>query len=73
MDPQDKKDSVYLVLCDKNLPSELIHKIKGYLTQDDWKKKNTDYFDDSNDVNILKIVRTRMRNRSFTWPYYSLY
>ena len=69
---ENKKDSVYLALTDSNLPIELIMVIKSYLTREDWSMKNIDYFSDPYDHKFLKQFKNRMRNRSFTWPYYNL-
>lgn len=75
MDPskKEKKDSIYWVLRDTVLPTELIKEVKNFLPQEDWTRKNKDYFDDPYDHTFLKQFKNRMRNRSFSWPYYRLY
>ena len=70
---KEKKDSIYWVLRDTVLPTELIKLVKDYLPREDWTRKNKNYFDDPYDHTFLKQFKNRMRNRSFTWPYYCLY
>jgi hypothetical protein len=67
-----KKDSIYKVLRDTGLPIELIHKIKNYLSYEDWRRKNNNYLNDFYDHSFLKQLKNRTRNRLFTWPYYYL-
>lgn len=71
MTGQTCDDTIYLVMKDLELPGEIIHTIKQYVGFDDWKAKNKNYFEyDLYDINILKHLRVRHRNRSFSWPYY---
>ena len=67
-----KKDSVYHALRETGLPPELIHNIKTFIPQEDWTRKNKNYFDDPYDHTFLKQFKNRQRNRSFTWPFYHL-
>ena len=45
MGSKDKDDTIYLVMKDLELPSEIIHTIKQYVGLDDWKMKNKDYYE----------------------------
>lgn len=70
---KNKKDSIYRVLYETSLPIELIKKVKDYLPQEDWTRKNYDYFDDPYDHTFLKQFKNRTRNHIFTWSYYYLF
>lgn len=73
-DKDNKENSMYWALREcTDLPLEMIHRIKGFVPKEDWNRKNVDYFDDPYDHTFLKQFKTRMRDRSFTWPFYKLY
>ena len=72
MGSKEKEDTIYLVMKDLDLPSEIIHTIKQYVGLEDWKIRNKDYYEyEMYDINIVKYLRVRNRRRSFSWPYYN--
>lgn len=66
-------DTVYKALCEETpLSNDIIKYMRTFLTHEDWKIKNSDYFTDPYDHTFLKQFKNRMRDRSFTWPFYKL-
>lgn len=66
-------DSIYKALCEETpLSIDTIKYIKGFMSREDWNRKDTDYFTDPYDHTFLKQFKNRLRKCSFTWPFHKI-